>query len=66
MNLWDEVVSSLNNEMENLKTTLAEGGAENYPSYRELTGFYKGIAWARSDLTRIVRTRFDDNDLGED
>ena len=66
MNLCDEIVLSLNEEMENLKTTLAEGGAENYPSYRELTGFYKGIAWARNDLTRIVRTRFDDNDLGEE
>ena len=38
MNLWDEIVLSLNEEMENLKTTLAEGGAENYPSYREQTG----------------------------
>tara|TARA_R110000824_G_scaffold43088_8_gene126420 strand:+ start:4991 stop:5191 length:201 start_codon:yes stop_codon:yes gene_type:complete len=65
MNLWDEVVTSLNEEMENLKMTLAEGGAEDYPSYKELIGFYKGLGWARNDLTRIVRTRFDDNQEGD-
>ena len=51
MTPWDEVVTSLNEQMDQIKTTLADGGVGDFSSYKELVGFYKGIAWARQDLT---------------
>ncbi len=62
MNLWDEIVISLNEEMDQIKTNLVEGGAGDYATYKELSGFYQGLAWARNDLTRIVKTRFHDEE----
>ena len=60
-NLYDvlnEVVVSLNEQMDHIKTNLAENGVSDYASYRELVGFYQGLAWARNDLTNIIKTLF--------
>ena len=48
--------------MEKLKTTVAEGGAGDFGSYKELVGFYKGIAWARQDLTTILKKRYHEDE----
>ena len=34
MNLWDEIVVSLNEQMDHIKTNLAENGVSDYASYR--------------------------------
>lgn len=62
MNLWDEIVISLNEQMDHIKTNLAENGVSDYASYRELVGFYQGLAWARNDLTNIIKTRYHDEE----
>jgi hypothetical protein len=62
MTPWDEVVTSLNEQMDQIKTTLADGGVGDFSSYKELVGFYKGIAWARQDLTSILKKRFHDDE----
>jgi hypothetical protein len=62
MNLWDEIVISLNEQMDHIKTNLVESGVGDYASYREMIGFYQGLAWARNDLTRIVKVRFHDEE----
>tara|TARA_R110002167_G_scaffold91722_1_gene246624 strand:+ start:604 stop:798 length:195 start_codon:yes stop_codon:yes gene_type:complete len=64
MTPWDEVVTSLNEQMDQIKTNLAEGGVGDFSSYKELVGFYKGIAWARQDLTSILKNRYQ-HDEGE-
>jgi hypothetical protein len=62
MNLWDEIVMSLNNQMEHVKTNLVESGVGDYASYREMVGYYQGLAWARNDLTDIIKMRFHDEE----
>ena len=62
MTPWDEIITSFNEEMVKITTTLAEGGAGDFASYKELVGFYKGIAWARQDLTTIIKKRYHEDE----
>ena len=39
-------------------------GVGDFSSYKELVGFYRGIAWARQDLTSILKNRYQ-HDEGE-
>jgi|TARA_R110000803_G_scaffold65073_2_gene126206 hypothetical protein len=57
MNIWDEVVTEFNVEINNLRTTLSNGSAEDYSHYRQIVGSITGIEWARDNLTDIVKKR---------
>ena len=57
MNIWDEVVTEFNVEINNLRTTLSNGSAEDYSLYRQIVGSITGIEWARDNLTDIVKKR---------
>tara|TARA_R100001594_G_C4039621_1_gene262942 strand:+ start:1288 stop:1485 length:198 start_codon:yes stop_codon:yes gene_type:complete len=55
--IWDEVVSEYNNEINNLRTALSNGSAEDYSHYRQMVGSISGIEWARDNLTNIIKKR---------
>ncbi len=55
--IWDEVVSEYNNEINNLRTALSNGSAEDYAHYRQMVGSISGIEWARDNLTNIIKKR---------
>ena len=57
MEIWDEVISEFNNEINNLRLTLGNGAAEDYPHYRQIVGSISGIEWARDNLTDIIKKR---------
>ncbi len=57
MDIWDEVVIGFNEEINQLKTTLGNGSAEDYSHYRQIVGSISGIEWARDNLTTIVKKR---------
>jgi hypothetical protein len=57
MDIWDEIVQELNQEINQLRVTLGNGSAEDYPHYRQVVGSISGLEWARDNLTSIVKKR---------
>ena len=57
MDIWDEIVQELNQEINQLRVTLGNGSAEDYPHYRQVVGSISGLEWARDNLTSIVKNR---------
>ena len=57
MDIWDEVVTEFNNEINNLRVTLGNGSAQDYPHYRQSVGSISSLEWARDNLTDIVKKR---------
>ncbi len=57
MDIWDEIVQELNQEINQLRITLGNGSAEDYPHYRQVVGSISGLEWARDNLTSIVKKR---------
>ena len=57
MEVWDEVIKEFNQEINNLRLTLGNGGAEDYPHYRQIVGSISSLEWARNNLTDIIKKR---------
>ena len=57
MDIWDEVITTYNKEIETLKNSLASGSMEDYAHYRQLVGSISGIEWSRQQLTEIIKRR---------
>ena len=57
MDIWDEIVQELNQEINQLRITIGNGSAEDYPHYRQIVGSISGLEWARDNLTSIVKKR---------
>ena len=57
MDIWDEVITEFNNEINNLRVTLGNGSAEDYPHYRQIVGAISSLEWARDNLTQIIKKR---------
>lgn len=57
MDIWDEVITSFNKEIETLKNSLASGSIEDYAHYRQLVGSISSIEWSRQQLTDILKRR---------
>ena len=55
MDIWDEVITEFNNEINNLRVTLGNGSAEDYPHYRQIVGSISSLEWARDNLTQIIK-----------
>ena len=57
MDIWDEVITEFNNEINNLRVTLGNGSAEDYPHYCQIVGSISSLEWARDNLTQIIKKR---------
>ena len=57
MDIWDEVITEFNNEINNLRVTLGNGSAEDYPHYRQIVGSISSLEWARDNLTQLIKKR---------
>ena len=57
MDIWDEVITEFNNEINNLRVTLGNGSAEDYPHYRQIVGSISSLEWVRDNLTQIIKKR---------
>ncbi len=45
MEVWDEVIKEFNQEINNLRLTLGNGGAEDYSHYRQIVGSITSLEW---------------------
>jgi hypothetical protein len=57
MDIWDEIIQEFNKEINQLRITLGNGSAEDYPHYKQIVGSISGLEWARDNLTTIVKKR---------
>ena len=57
MDIWDEVITEFNNEINNLRVTLGNGSAADYPHYRQIVGSISSLERARDNLTQIIKKR---------
>ena len=57
MEIWDEVIIEFNTEIDKLRVMLGNGGAEDYPHYRQMGGPIQGLDWARTNITDIIKKR---------
>jgi hypothetical protein len=57
MDIWDEVIQEFNKEINQLRITLGNGSAEDYPHYKQIVGSISGLEWGRDNLTTIVKKR---------
>lgn len=57
MDIWDEIVTEYNKEINSLRLTLGNGSAEDYAHYRQIVGSISSLEWARDNLTDIVKKR---------
>ncbi len=57
MDIWDEIVTEYNKEINSLRLTLGNGSAEDYSHYRQIVGSISSLEWARDNLTDIVKKR---------
>mgnify|MGYP003132335301 FL=1 len=56
MEIWDEVISVYNDELNKLKNVVGDGNAETFSHYKHLVGQIQGIEWARHTFTTIAKT----------
>jgi hypothetical protein len=57
MDIWDEIIQEFNKEINQLRITLGNGSAEDYPHYKQIVGSISSLEWARDNLTTIVKKR---------
>jgi len=57
MDIWDEIITEYNKEINSLRLTLGNGSAEDYAHYRQIVGSISSLEWARDNLTDIVKQR---------
>ena len=61
MEIFDKVLKAYDEEARNLKETLGNGSAEDYPHYRTLVGDIASIEWATRTLKTILKRRMEDD-----
>ena len=61
MEIFDKVLKAYDEELSQLKETLGNGSAEDYPLYRQLVGSIASIEWATQTLKTILKRRMEND-----
>ena len=61
MELFDIVLKTYAEELSQLKETLGNGSAEDYPHYRQLVGSIASIQWAKQTLKDVLKQTMEDD-----
>ena len=61
MEIFDKVLKAYDEEARNLKETLGNGSAEDYPHYRQLVGSIASIEWAKQTLKDVLKKTMEDD-----
>ena len=61
MEIFDKVLKTYDEELSQLKETLGNGSAEDYPHYRQMVGSIQSIEWAKETFNNIVKKRMEEN-----
>ena len=61
MEIFDKVLKAYDEEVSQLKETLGNGSAEDYPHYRQLVGSIASIEWAKQTLKNVLKKTMEDD-----
>ena len=61
MEIFDKVLKAYDEELSQLKETLENGSAEDYPHYRQLVGSIASIEWAKQTLKNVLKKTMEDD-----
>ena len=61
MEIFDKVLKTYDEELSQLKETLGNGSAEDYPHYRQLVGSIASIQWAKQTLKDVLKQTMEDD-----
>ena len=61
MEIFDKVLKTYDEELSQLKETLGNGSAEDYPHYRQLVGSFASIEWAKQTLKNVLKQTMEDD-----
>jgi hypothetical protein len=61
MEIFDKVLKAYDEELSQLKETLGNGSAEDYPHYRQLVGSIASIEWAKQTLKNVLKQTMEDD-----
>ena len=61
MEIFDKVLKTYDEELSQLKETLGNGSAEDYPHYRQLVGSIASIQWAKQTLKNVLKQTMEDD-----
>ena len=61
MEIFDKVLKTYDEELSQLKETLGNGSAEDYPHYRQLVGSIASIEWAKQTLKNVLKQTMEDD-----
>ena len=61
MEIFDKVLKTYDEELSQLKETLGNGSAEDYPHYRQLVGSIASIEWAKQTLKNVLKKTMEDD-----
>ena len=61
MEIFDKVLKAYDEELSQLKETLGNGSAEDYPHYRQLVGSIASIEWAKQTLKNVLKKTMEDD-----
>ena len=61
MEIFDKVLKAYDEELSQLKETLGNGSAEDYPHYRQLVGSIASIEWATQTLKNVLKQTMEDD-----
>ena len=61
MEIFDEVLKAYSEESRNLKETLGNGSAEDYPHDMQLVGSIASIEWAKQTLKNVLKQTMEDD-----
>jgi hypothetical protein len=59
--IFDKVLKAYDEELSQLKETLGNGSAEDYPHYRQLVGSIASIEWAKQTLKNVLKQTMEDD-----
>jgi len=59
--IFDQVLKAYDEELSQLKETLGNGSAEDYPHYRQLVGSIASIEWAKQTLKNVLKKTMEDD-----
>ena len=61
MEIFDKVLKTYDEELSQLKETLGNGSAEDYPHYRQLVASIASIQWAKQTLKDVLKQTMEDD-----
>ena len=59
MDIYNEVLQKIDEELNLLRISIANGQADNFANYKQLVGRIQGVEWSREVLKTILKKMYE-------